>query len=118
MQEALFTPLGMTRTGIIYRTEFAANVADRYDADGALPRADQALPGARGRIDDHQRRDLARFVSALFAGKILKPQTRKAMLTPFIQLRRCTSFASSADEPEGTRSAPRSAWPTAWAGDC
>ena len=28
MQEALFAPLGMTRTGIIYRTEFAANVAD------------------------------------------------------------------------------------------
>ena len=33
MQDALFTPLGMTRTGIIYRTEFADNVADRYDAE-------------------------------------------------------------------------------------
>src|SRR5580692_13000619 len=34
MQDALFTPLGMTRTGIIYRSEFEADVADRYDENG------------------------------------------------------------------------------------
>jgi CubicO group peptidase (beta-lactamase class C family) len=31
MQQALFDPLGMTRTSIIYRTQFAADVADHYD---------------------------------------------------------------------------------------
>src|SRR5262249_5099381 len=30
MQEAFFTPLGMKRTGLIYREEFAGNAADRF----------------------------------------------------------------------------------------
>lgn len=33
MQDTLFTPLGMTRIGLIYRKEFEENVADRYGAD-------------------------------------------------------------------------------------
>ena len=44
MQEALFTPLGMTHTGLIYRTEFAANVADRYDTDEHFPRKLKDFP--------------------------------------------------------------------------
>src|SRR5450755_3591933 len=31
MQDAIFTPLGMTHSGIIYQKEFEADVADRYD---------------------------------------------------------------------------------------
>src|ERR1700686_3213853 len=31
MNDAIFAPLGMARTGMIYRKEFEANVADRYD---------------------------------------------------------------------------------------
>ncbi|MGH9423403.1 MAG: serine hydrolase domain-containing protein, partial [Thermoanaerobaculia bacterium] len=34
MQEAIFTPLGMTHTGLVFRKEFESNIADRYDADG------------------------------------------------------------------------------------
>lgn len=34
MQEAVFGPLGMKSTGMIYREEFAGNVADRFGADG------------------------------------------------------------------------------------
>ena len=44
MQEALFTPLGMSRTGIIYRPEFAANVADRYDAAGTFRAQTRRFP--------------------------------------------------------------------------
>ena len=33
MQEAIFRPLGMTHTGLIYRTEFEADVADRFDTE-------------------------------------------------------------------------------------
>ena len=34
MHEALFAPLGMTRTALIYTTRFADNVADRIDLNG------------------------------------------------------------------------------------
>src|SRR5699024_1551549 len=30
MADAFFTPLGMSRTGMIYRKEFESNVADRF----------------------------------------------------------------------------------------
>ena len=54
MQDALFTPLGMTRTGLIYRTEFAADVADRYDLDEKFRSQTKRFP-ARGRgFDDDE----------------------------------------------------------------
>jgi len=32
MEQAFFSPLAMSRTGMIYRKEFKADVADRFDA--------------------------------------------------------------------------------------
>ena len=60
MQDAFLRPLGMTRTGIIYREEFEADVADRYDLNEVSVRKRSGFPHA-GRVDDHQREDLARF---------------------------------------------------------
>lgn len=105
MQEALFTPLGMTRTGIIYRTEFAANVADRYDAEERFRAQTKRFPARAAGSMTTSAEDLARFTSALFDGKILKPATRKAMLTPFLQIRSLHQFALKANEPEGTEAA-------------
>src|SRR5918996_752514 len=77
MQEALFTPLGMTRTGLIYRAEFAANVADRYGADEQFLAQTRRFPARASGSMTTSAEDLARFASALFEGKILKPATRK-----------------------------------------
>jgi CubicO group peptidase (beta-lactamase class C family) len=101
MQEALFTPLGMTRTGIIYRTEFADNVADRYDEDEKFRAQTRRFPARAAGSMTTSAEDLARFASALFAGKILKSRTRKAMLEPFIQIRSLHQFPAP-NEPEGT----------------
>ena len=116
MQEALFTPLGMTRTGIIYRTEFADNVADRYGADEKFISQTKRFPARAAGSMTTSAEDLARFASALLEGKILKPQTRKAMLQPFIHIRSRTQFAPPAN-PTGPRR-PRWAWPTASDGGC
>jgi CubicO group peptidase (beta-lactamase class C family) len=102
MQEALFSPLGMTHTGIIYRTEFAANVADRYDADERFRSKTKRFPARAAGSMTTSAEDLGRFASALFAGKILKPATRKKMLTPFIRIRSLHQFPLKADEAEGT----------------
>jgi CubicO group peptidase (beta-lactamase class C family) len=49
MQEAIFGPLGMTRTGIVYKQEFETNVADRYDLNEKFRSKTQRFP--RGRRD-------------------------------------------------------------------
>jgi CubicO group peptidase (beta-lactamase class C family) len=101
MQEAIFIPLGMTRSGIIYRQEFAANVADRYDAAGHFHSQTKRFPARAAGSMTTSAEDLARFASALFAGKILKPASRKAMLKPFIQLRSLHEFPIKLNEPDG-----------------
>lgn len=105
MQEALFTPLGMTHTGLIYRLEFAGNVADRYDEAGHFRSQTKRFPARAAGSMTTSAEDLARFASALLAGKILKPETRREMLRPFIQLRSLHQFPASPGEPEGTEAA-------------
>lgn len=105
MQDALFTPLGMTRTGIIYRSEFAAEVADRYGADQQFLSQTKRFPARAAGSMTTTADDLARFVSALFSGRIVKPTTRKAMLTPYIRIRSLHEFAIAANEPQGTEAA-------------
>src|SRR6185369_17028436 len=105
LQDAFFTPLGMTRTGIIYRTEFAGNVADRFNADGTFHAQTKRFPARAAGSMTTSADDLARFASALFAGRILKPATQKAMLTPFLQIRTLHQFADKANEPEGREAA-------------
>jgi CubicO group peptidase (beta-lactamase class C family) len=45
--------------------------------------------------------DLARFVSALFAGKILNAASRKEMFKPYIQLHSLHLFPHGLNEPDG-----------------
>jgi CubicO group peptidase (beta-lactamase class C family) len=101
MRDALFAPLGMARTGIIYREEFADNVADRYDLNEEFRSQTKRFPARAAGSMTTSAEDLGRFVSALFAGKIIKPKTQKAMLTPFIQIRSSHQFSFQANAPEG-----------------
>lgn len=105
MQEAIFTPLGMTRTGMIYRTEFAGNVADRYDAIEKFRAQTKRFPARAAGSMTTSAEDLARFAIALLDGKIIKPATRKQMLRPFIALRSLHQFALKPDEPESAEGA-------------
>lgn len=105
MQEALFTPLGMTRTGIIYRQEFAENVADRFGADGKFLAQTKRFPARGAGSMTASAEDLARFASALFAGKIVKRETAREMLKPFIHIRTRKQFGSQPDGAEGEEAA-------------
>jgi CubicO group peptidase (beta-lactamase class C family) len=102
MQEAIFNPLGMTRTGIIYRGEFEANVADRYDEKEHFRSQTKRFPARAAGSMTTSAEDLARFASALFAGKLLNAAPRRTMFTPYITLRSLHQFAVRANEPEGS----------------
>lgn len=101
MQDGLFTPLGMTRTGLIYRTEFAADVADRYDLDEKFRSQTKRFPARGAGSMTTSAEDLARFVTALFNDTILKPATRAEMLKPVFRIRTEHEFGLKPVEGEG-----------------
>lgn len=101
MQEAIFAPLGMTHTGLVFRKEFESNISDRYDAEGKfVAKTRRAAARAAGSMTSSAD-DLARFASALFAGKIVKPATIRKMLAPVIAISTLHQFPQAANEPEG-----------------
>ncbi len=101
MQDAIFTPLGMSRTGIVYRKEFEANVADRYDMQEVFRSETRRFPARAAGSMTTSADDLSRFASALLAGKIIKASTRAAMLRPFFAINSLHQFAIGANEGEG-----------------
>ncbi|MGB2633141.1 MAG: serine hydrolase domain-containing protein [Candidatus Acidiferrum sp.] len=105
MQEAIFGPVGMTRTGIIYRQEFEANVADRYDLNEKFRSQTKRFPARAAGSMTTSAEDMSRFASALFAGKIIKKSTQKKMLKPVIQIRSMHQFPLAANEGEGKEAA-------------
>jgi len=101
MQDAIFGPLGMKQSGMIYRAEFAENVADRFNADGSFHAQTKRGPvNAAGSLATSAE-DLAKFTEALFDARIIKVETRKEMLKPFIQIRTLHQIPQKLHEPEG-----------------
>jgi CubicO group peptidase (beta-lactamase class C family) len=92
MQQALFDPLGMTRTGIIYRTEFADDVADRYDLNEKFRSETKRFPARAAGSMTSSADDLAKFASAFLDGRILKPATRAEMLRPVLFINTVQEF--------------------------
>lgn len=101
MQEAIFAPAGMTRTGMIFRKEFEADIADRFGAAGNFLNKTRRHPARGAGSMTSTADDLARFGAAFFAGKLVKTSTRKKMLVPVIPIRTLHQFPLAADEPEG-----------------
>ena len=105
MNDAIFAPLGMARTGMIYRKEFEANVADRYNTDEGFISQTKRFPTRAAGSMTTSAEDLARFASALFGDRILKPETRAEMLRPFVMIKSAHQFAAGANEGQGTEAA-------------
>ena len=92
MRKALFDPLSMANTALVYQQKFAANVADRYDLDGKFlsqTRRDHAR--AAGSMATSAN-DLARFLEALFANRIVDAQTRAEMFHPYFRIHSLHQF--------------------------
>lgn len=105
MQEAFFTPLRMTRTGLVYRKEFEADVADRYDARERFVAQTRRHPARGAGSMTSSAEDLAAFAAALFAGRVIRPATRSAMLRPYVRITTVHQFPLRADEGDGAEAA-------------
>jgi CubicO group peptidase (beta-lactamase class C family) len=105
MQEALFAPLEMKRTGLIYRQEFEADVADRFDINEKIRAKTRRFPARAAGSMTTSAEDLARFCAALLDDRILKSATRQAMLTPVVLIRTLHQFALKQNEGEGAEAA-------------
>jgi D-alanyl-D-alanine carboxypeptidase len=82
----LFTPLGMSHSALDDETEIVAGRARGYSGAGPgkftnAPFISMSIPGGAGSVRSTAG-DLATWNAALYGGKILKPASLAAMLTP------------------------------------
>jgi CubicO group peptidase (beta-lactamase class C family) len=96
MQEAMFGPLGMTRTGLIFRQEFADNVADRFGADGKFLAQTRRFPARAAGSMATTVEDLAKYAVALMNGRTVKTLTK-----PVVPIRTVHQFPVAGDAMEG-----------------
>lgn len=99
MNEAIFRPLGMAHTGLVWREEWKDNAADRFDAKEAFlsqTRRSQAR-GAGSMTTSAQ--DIALFTNALLSGHLLSSASMREMFTPQVQIHTVHQFPFAGDRP-------------------
>ena len=102
MQRRVFDRFGMTRTSMMWREDFAGNLADGYRSDGAFEVHDKrSKPRAAGSMDTTIE-DFAKFLAGFSRGEGLSPRSRAEITRPQIAIRTPTQFPTLA---EGTSAA-------------
>lgn len=97
MQARLFQPLGLTRTSLEWRADFAENLADGYKIDGSFEIHDErSRPSAAGSMDTTIA-DQARLWAGIVRGDGLKPETRALIGTPQLAITSKQQFPSFRD---------------------
>ncbi|MBV2149852.1 beta-lactamase family protein [Sphingobium sp. AS12] len=92
LTDANFRRLGMTHTSLVWRDDFAANMADGWTADGAaLPHDERSRVRAAGSMDTTIA-DFARFAAAFVRGEGLSPASRAEMVRPQLRITSSRQF--------------------------
>lgn len=110
MQRRVFDRFGMANTGMMWRADFARNLADGWKADGSVePHDERSKVRAAGSMDTTIA-DFARFAAGFMRGEGLRPRSRAEMLRPQLPIRTISQFPSFQPEPARQR------WPGLAAG--
>ena len=97
MQRRVFDRFGMTRTGMMWRPDFAENLADGYGIDGSFAPHDQrSRPRAAGSMDTTIA-DFGKFLAAFSRGEGLSARSRAEMIKPQIAIITPTQFPTLAE---------------------
>jgi len=92
--DAVFTDLGMSRTALKWRPDFAGNLADGWDIDGKPePHDERSKVRAAGSMDTTID-DLAKFAAALVSGRGLSAKAHAEMLRPQLPITTRSQFPS------------------------
>ncbi len=98
VQRLVFDPLTMPNSGVMWRPDFAANLADGWELDGKAVEHDE-----RGRVRmagsmDTTITDLANFAAALISGKGLSEKARAELMNPGLAIRSRAQFPTLQDD--------------------
>jgi CubicO group peptidase (beta-lactamase class C family) len=88
----IFAPLGMTQTSLVWRDDFAGNVADGWDDHGRVEAHDaRSKVRASGSLDTTIA-DMAKFAAALVSGRGLSRASYTEMVKPQLHITTRTQF--------------------------
>ncbi len=94
MQRRFFRPLKMQNTSLVWQPHFASNLADGWQADGAIePHDERSKVRAAGSMDTSVA-DLAKLTAAYVRGDGLSKKARAAMVAPQLPIRTQSQFPS------------------------
>jgi CubicO group peptidase (beta-lactamase class C family) len=105
MQRRVFDRFAMTNTSMIWRPDFAANLADGWDANGAVePHDERSAVRASGSMDTTIA-DMARLAAGYVSGEGLSRRGRAELTRPLLAITTATQFPSLQPEapPERRR---------------
>lgn len=92
MDRRVFGPLGMTNTSMMWRPDFANNLADGWKIDGAVePHDERSTPRAAGSMDTTIS-DFASFAAAYIDGQGLTPLSRAEIVKPQLAITTASQF--------------------------
>ena len=111
MQRRVFDRFGMANTGMMWRPDFTANLADGWMADGKIePHDERSKVRAAGSMDTSIA-DMAKFAAAFASGKGLSAKSRAEMLRGQLAITSRSQFPSLIPEAP-----PAQRWPGLAAG--
>ena len=92
MQRRIFDRFGMKNSSMAWRPDFAANLADGWDAEGKpKPHDKRSRVRAAGSLDTTIN-DMARFAAGFIRGDALNPSSRAEMVRPQLPITTATQF--------------------------
>ena len=99
MNRRLFEPLGMTRTSLMWRDDFAGNLADGFALDGSVePHDERSRVRAAGSMDTTIA-DAARLAAAIVRGEGLSPEAQRVFSAPQLTIRSRGQFPTLIEPP-------------------
>ena len=98
MQRRVFDRFAMTNTSMMWRPDFAHNLADGWKADGSVePHDERSKVRAAGSMDTSIG-DFAKFAAAFMRGEGLNKRSRDEMIKPQLKITSGSQFPSLAPE--------------------
>ena len=98
MQRRVFDRFGMMTTSMMWRPDFAANLADGWDIDGKPhPHDERSTPRAAGSMDTTIT-DFAKFAAGYVSGVGLSPAGRAELTKPQLAITTATQFPTLQQE--------------------